>query len=41
MSWVAISRRKRIAAIAAGVLLGGIPMLAFNLWITEQVERQG
>ena len=34
-------RRKKLAAIAAGVLLAGLPVLAFNLWLDSFVERQG
>lgn len=33
--------RKNIIAVAAGVLLAGAPLLAFNLWIDGLIDRQG
>ena len=36
----AISRR-HIAAIAAGILLAGVPLAAFNFWLSGLVDRQG
>lgn len=34
-------RRKLLLAIAAGVVLAGPPVAAFNLWLNGLVERQG
>ncbi|HZL40669.1 MAG TPA: EAL domain-containing protein [Pseudolabrys sp.] len=33
--------RKNIIAVIVGVLLAGVPLLAFNLWISGVINRQG
>ena len=33
--------RKKIIAIAAGVVLAGVPLLVFDLWISGLINRQG
>ena len=33
--------RRNLIAIAAGVVLAGVPLLAFNLWIGSLVDHQG
>jgi sensor c-di-GMP phosphodiesterase-like protein len=32
--------RRNLTAIAAGTLLGGLPLIAFNAWIGGQIDRQ-
>lgn len=34
-------RRKKLIAVAIGVLLGGLPLVGFNLWLGTLLERQG
>jgi sensor c-di-GMP phosphodiesterase-like protein len=33
--------RRNIFAIAVGVLLAGIPLIAFNFWLEDLIEKQG
>jgi sensor c-di-GMP phosphodiesterase-like protein len=35
------SSRKILVAVVAGVLLAGAPMLAFNVWLDELIDRHG
>jgi sensor c-di-GMP phosphodiesterase-like protein len=32
--------RRNLFAIAAGLLLGGLPVAGFNVWVGDQIERQ-
>ena len=40
-SFVRAFTRRNLVAIAAGVLLGGAPLLAFNFWLDGVIDRQG
>ena len=33
--------RKNLLAIFAGVLIAGVPLIAFNIWLGSLIERQG
>ena len=36
-----LPRRKKLVAVAIGILLGGMPLVGFNLWLAALAERQG
>ncbi len=38
---VVFSRRKKLVAVVVGVVLAGLPMAAFNLWLGYFIEQQG
>jgi sensor c-di-GMP phosphodiesterase-like protein len=38
---VVFSRRKKLVAVVVGVVLAGVPMAAFNLWLGYFIEQQG
>jgi hypothetical protein len=33
--------RKNFLGIFAGVLIDGVPLIAFNIWLGSLIERQG
>jgi hypothetical protein len=35
------SRRRKLVAVAFGVVLGGAPLVGFNLWLGRVIDRQG
>jgi sensor c-di-GMP phosphodiesterase-like protein len=38
---VRFARKKEVLAVVVGVALAGVPMVAFNLWLTYFIEQQG